>query len=640
MQPKVFPFGHIIEDGELKKIPLVNDWASQASNDPKVIQHWRDTFRDHIKGWGMPTGAVNGIYALDIDVKDGRNGFEYLRSQGIELPDIAYQNTPSGGRHIFFKHNPEFSKTTVNRVTGIDTRGDGGFVWLYNPDFSKPIPPIPDWVPQIVKRHYDYTHPEGPLVELNPAKAERDYQMALDKLRAAAVGERNHTLNLCAFTIGQLVAGGGIDANRAQADLAYVAESIGLSPHEIQATIRSGIGGGHRHPITHPFGSTPPPLPPGASETPILPPGDARWTPRFTTVADLKNWRKLKKPQLFKDWSSEDIILTSAIGGVGKTTIKLFEAVCLAVGAPFLGFECVTPGRTLFIAGEDSKAKLEAMLGRICQQLGFFDAGQEHFLESVINNVVIKRADDICLVAMDPRTRTFIPNQVALDKIYQAIEDLRPKQIVLDPIAMFWGPESALNDMVLAVHRTLQKIQAISDASIDMIAHIGKDSHTKKDTGQYSARGGTALASHSRIVRTLLKLNGEEYLALTGESLADNETAIECVVSKFSDGSPLLDKPFIIIRKGYLFERKDIPDHVSRGGDSDSDKLRILNFIKASTEDRPISSDIVTNHFFLEDPKINKSTCRALIKKLEYEGVIEEVPHQDALVGNWLRVKS
>ena len=149
---------------------------------------------------------------------------------------------------------------------------------------------------------------------------------------------------------------------------------------------------------------------------------------------------------------------------------------------------------------------------------------------------------------------------------------------------MFAGPESGGNHAARAMMEVMQRLVAISGAAVDMISHIGKDSATKRDTSQFSARGATSLANHSRIVRTLLKLNPQEYLEETGEELADGVTAIKVFVSKFSDGSPLLDNPFIILRKGCLFSRKDLPK--GNGSNHTADKARIFNFIRDKSTDR------------------------------------------------------
>lgn len=637
---KIFPCG-VTPEG--KKIPLIKDWETQASADPAQHQQWLEFFRDRIKGWGLPAGA-NGLYILDIDTKPGGvNGFQSLTEMGIVLPDTAYQRTPSGGLHLFFQTNEYSGRNTVNKELGLDTRGEHGFVWLYNPDFSRPILPTPHWIADAVskrKKPLPETH-QSTNLQLHPELSMQRFNDAIAAIRNAPEGERNHTLNTQAYVIGQLVRGGAVSAVYAEQAIHEAAASIGLTPSEIQATTRSGLKGGAANPLSHPFGDAPPvPALSIVAPAPELPKLDARWTPRCATRQDLTNWHYLRKPQLFEDWSSQDPILTSAIGGVGKTTMKLYEAACLALGEPFLGFKCLKPGKTLFVIGEDSEEKLYAMLGRTCKQMGLFEPGQESRLQTVIDSIRVKFADDICLVVANKHTGSYSPNPDAIRKIMEAVEDIQPVQIIFDPIAMFWGPEAGGNDMAVALSKAILILVKQSGASVDSIAHIGKDSATKKDTGQFSARGATALANHSRIIRTLISMDDAEYLEKTGEPLGQNQSAIMCHVSKFSDGSPILGKPFIILRDGFIFSRKNVPDGRVESPAA-NDKQRIFDMIRThSREDRPVTEQDVVDWAYTQQPRIAKSTTKSLIGLLKFEGVIEEVPHLDVTIGDWLRLKT
>lgn len=631
---KIFPAG-ITPDGE--KVPLI-PWRDNASSDPQVIAEWQRKYGDQIKLWGLPMGEVNGMFALDIDVKDGVSGFDSLKSIGVhELPVTAYQMTPSGGMHLFFKYDPAHNKNSVNVDLKLDTRTDGGFVWSYDPIFSIPLAQIPEWINKVKKvPKLNVTNNDAfkTPVKLDPAISLESFNHSIEMILQAGAGERNNTLNTHAYVIGKLVGGGGIEKEFAYNQLMFAASRIGLSEREAYSTIMSGLSGGEQNPQTSMFGDIKPVI---AIKIPEVyqPVQRDRWTPKFGTVAQLMNKSKLKKPQLFQEWSTEDIHLTSAIGGVGKTTLKLFEAVCLALGEDFLGFKCNRKGRTLFIIGEDSEDKLYANLGEMLEQMGL-----QSQMEYILTQIVIKKASDICLVDSDPKTRGFTPSNEAWEKVKEAVDDLKPDQIIFDPIAMFWGAESGGNDMAMALAKFMNRLQEYSNASIDMITHIGKDSATKKDLSQFSGRGGTALANHSRVVRTYLKLNETEYNDQTGRSLGFGETAIYVMVSKFSDGSAILDKPFIILRSRMLFEKVEIIETKPETGEQSvaKEKEIIFKFLRTkSTEESPVTAKQLVDYFVLED--IKKANTNAIISMLKMDGLIEEVPHRDTLVGKWLRVK-
>lgn len=636
---KIFP-ATILDDG--RKVPLIKDWMNQASADPEVQRQWCEFYKDKIKLWGLPTGAVNNIYAVDIDVKDGVNGFDSLKSLGVnELPRTAWQRTPSQGMHLFFQYDPRYNANTVNTELKIDTRSDNGFCWWYSPDFTIPLAPLPNWIDRVVvknKKDKIEITDSSQIVRLEPTIAIETFNQSIEAIKNAAQGERNHTLNTHAYIVGKLVAGGALGTEYAYEKLKEAAQYNGLDPREAHATIMSGLGSGTKNPMVHPFANAPAEPSIRIPELTVIEPRP-RWTPKFGTLAMLTDWTKLKKPQLFEDWSTEDIHLTSAVGGVGKTTLKVFEAVCLALGEDFLNFKSVAVGRTLFIIGEDSEEKLYATLGKMCKDMGLFKPENQHKLEAVVRNVVFKRASDICLVMQDQRTRTFIPNEESLIRIKEAIDDLKPKQIIFDPIAMFWGSEAGGNDMAMALSKAMLLLQTYSNASIDMITHIGKDSHTKKDLSQFSGRGGTALANHARVVRTLLKLNAQEYKDETGLELAEGTSAILCNVSKFSDGSPILDKPFVILRTGYLFERINCIEKLEhqKNEDVSKEKDTIYQWLKAnSTEARPVTLKDLSDVMVLSG--IKKTVSKSVVTILKLDKLVEEVPHSDGLIGMWLRV--
>lgn len=82
---------------------------------------------------------------------------------------------------------------------------------------------------------------------------ERALQEELARLEAAPDGTRNDALNRAAFAVGQLVAAGGLDRARVEADLAEAARRVGLGDAEIAATLRSGLDKGSAAPrdLTH-----------------------------------------------------------------------------------------------------------------------------------------------------------------------------------------------------------------------------------------------------------------------------------------------------------------------------------------------------------------------------------------------------
>ena len=604
---------------DINKIPLIKNWQREASNDPAQLRMWQEVYRDRLAYWSIPTGVANGLLVLDVDVKD--NGFETLKK--FSIPDTMFQRTRSGGAHYFFKY-PQDGHVYGNRVkfdTGLDVRGEGGYVVFYGA-VTKPIADAPPWLLAEARRS-EYQH-TGAVVKVAPEIAMGIIQTSLDAIREAPPGESNNVLNTEAFRIGQLVASQSITKEYAQAVLYQAAIERGKPSYEAKATIESGLTGGAKKPIVSPFGDKPPEL----QITIPPPPGPpARWTPRHFTRQDLLNTKFLKKPQLFTDWSTEDITITTADGGTGKTTLKLYEAICLALGERFLGFDCKNPGKTLFITGEDTDKKLAAMLGAIIRQMGLFEEGigNNGKIQTILDSIVIKKDADLCLIAKD-KQGFLAPNPVAMAKVLEAIEDIKPKMIVFDPISSFWGSEAALNDMSKAVTKFMSELVEKSHACVEMINHMGKQSSANKDMSQFAGRGGTGLPSNARVSRVFRGVSEEEYTEMTGENLTDKQSAILVNVNKFSDGSPLYNKPFLVIREGYLFSRKNLTPQKAREAErSMGDPERIFSYVK---EQRLLNKyptqAIVIAHFMLASDNISQERVKRALQVLTYSGLMGE----------------
>ena len=632
MNFKVFP-AHLTRDGQ--KVPLISGWNEAASNDPAQIKLWQELFRDRIHFWGVPCGAVNGIFVLDIDVKKV-NGWNTLKEMGVMIPNTLRQDTPSGGSHLIFRAHPGVHyPNSVSSKLGIDTRGDKGWIAWYGVVNNEPIQEIPEWVWHLKKPAETAPAVNAP-VKVAPEIAQGIILHSLAAIREAPEGESNNVLNVESFKVGQLVASGSISREYAESELYKAAKDRGKPDYEARATIKSGLDGGGSKPIQSPFGNT---APVAGFEIPAVPQMAERWTPPFLTRHDLLNTSKLRKPQLFKDWSTEDITIVTADGGTGKTTLQLGESIALALGDRFLGFDNVQRGRTLYITGEDTAPKLGAMIGAILNQMGLLEPipGNEEKVQTVLNSVVVKKDADLCLISKDKQGFLSV-NHEAMRKILEACDDLKPKMIVLDPIASFWGSESALNDMNKAVTKFASELVEKSKCNVTMINHMGKVSSATKDMSQFAGRGGSGLPSNSRVSRVLRSIDADEYKNLTGMELMGNRTAMLCNVNKFSDGSPLYNKPFVIIRDGYLFSRQTLTVAKERELEKEvEDTERIFTFIKkARLESKWPTVKVVVAHFMNHGDPMSEQRIKRAIATLQFTGhmgeIVAEIPNPNLTI--------
>lgn len=135
-----------------------------------------DEIRDDFLRWpkanvGIRTGPESGFFVIDLDVKSGADGVQWLREKIEEhgdWPDTIEALTPSGGWHVYFRYPDRFDPKTCEGLIapGVDVRGHGGIVlgvpsvkpgaaqsyrWK-NPPGLFDLAPAPEWLLELLPK--------------------------------------------------------------------------------------------------------------------------------------------------------------------------------------------------------------------------------------------------------------------------------------------------------------------------------------------------------------------------------------------------------------------------------------------------------------------------------------------------------
>lgn len=621
---RVFPVT-IIPDpnkpGSFLKLPLISSWYERATTDPTIINGWQQEFGSRFTHFGIPTGDANDIMAFDFDFKGGADPVKSCADQGLIFPPTLSQRTMSGGFHLIYRipKGLKVGNTAGSIVPGLDTRGQKGYIVQYALDFNTPITDVPDWFIQGLKKEQVQTIGNNYIIA--PSLARTMLEEICATVASAPPQESNNTLNVCAYTAARdLIGTGSLPKELVYEQLMIAAKQRGKSDREAQATIESGFAGGLKDApsVVCPFEPTP-------VRNMVLTSG---WCPPKPTIDQFFDFTHLRRPQNFKDWSPRDITLFTADGGSGKTTLLVNEAICLALGVPFAGFQCVEAGKTLFITGEDSSEKIYASMGKVMTDMGL----TREQMEIVADSIRVKKETDMTVITKD-RNNYLVPNHLAFQSIQHAITEMRPRMIVIDPIDMFWGSEAGLNDMSKAVAKFAMMLRDEADAQIVIVNHMGKQSSAEKDLTQFAGRGGSGLPSHARVVRTMMKMKDEEYTEMTGKPLGPDQYGMKLVTSKFSDYSPILDELMIFTRTGHVVERSTVIRTQEADKDDRHDTEKLLELIKEFTKrGTPVNEPAMISMLGLSKAKVvqalNHLTLSPpdgyLIKKMPNPDVLEK----------------
>lgn len=111
------------------KRPLIKAWQANCTTDETTIHGWWSQYPE--ARVGIATGE-GGFDVLDFDVQDGKPGIiqlEKLLDSGVLAPGtFRVVETPSGGRHLYFKGSGQRNKQNEKAIPGVDFRGSGGMV--------------------------------------------------------------------------------------------------------------------------------------------------------------------------------------------------------------------------------------------------------------------------------------------------------------------------------------------------------------------------------------------------------------------------------------------------------------------------------------------------------------------------------
>jgi hypothetical protein len=270
---------------------------------PDEVAHWRQ-YRFNT---GVATGAVSGCIVLDADSLLARVAAE---ERGV--PRTLTVSTPRG-THWYFQH-PGW--TVINHagrtwtklspeepgVDGWDLRGDGGYVvgpgsyyvptdverakgkleGAYSVEVDAPIAQAPDWLVALImpKVHRAPVERRETLETSSYGRAALNAEV--ETLTGTQHGSLNNQINLSAFAIGQLVAGGEIRADEGfgalwEALCVLGVQDDGKAPGTLQRGWDAGMdvprGAEHVEPVTpeQALGTRAPIAPPPPGSAPLPP---------------------------------------------------------------------------------------------------------------------------------------------------------------------------------------------------------------------------------------------------------------------------------------------------------------------------------------------------------------------------------
>ena len=223
------------------KKPYTEHGFKDASLEPRQILEWWRRWPDALVA--IPTGDATGVAVIDIDCKNGVDGFASLMAAGIVMPETWLAQSRSGGAHFYFQAarwpDPPLRsaaplKLFGRKLPGVDIRADGGYLILpgardgYRWSRLRPGRSILAPMPRRLLEGLRWKAPErpAPIFRASGRPADALVADACRAIASAQPGARQETLAREAWRIGRLVAEGRADHGAALAALLTAAGAI------------------------------------------------------------------------------------------------------------------------------------------------------------------------------------------------------------------------------------------------------------------------------------------------------------------------------------------------------------------------------------------------------------------------------
>lgn len=206
------------------KSPVEDKWQTHSTNAMATWQTW--------SGSGVGCHLENSkIVVIDLDNKHGKNGFlswqDALDELQIDLPHTLEVDTPSGGRHIYFRAK-ESRKSIIGWRSGIDIKSTGQVV----------LPPT--WTKKIVDENGKIDQHEG-YYKIRKGYDLKDFGGVLpvipDELERFIYGDNKNDQKQPRFEVPNKIVGGIRNKTLYKQACSLVAQS--LHPEAIVASINS-----------------------------------------------------------------------------------------------------------------------------------------------------------------------------------------------------------------------------------------------------------------------------------------------------------------------------------------------------------------------------------------------------------------
>jgi AAA domain len=224
---------------------------------------------------------------------------------------------------------------------------------------------------------------------------------------------------------------------------------------------------------------------------------------QFRAEADIAPWQWLYERHLLRG----EVAGTAAMGGTGKSTLSIVEALVMASGRALLGGDVSTPLRVVLINLEDTHNTMDKRIAAVMRQYGLTPA-------DIGDRLIIKAKGEIKIkVARQLRSGDVERNGLVIKALTKLMLEHRADVLSIDSFIRTHRVNENDNSAVQEV------VECFEDIATDAQCAVHLWHHTRKTGGERatieSARGAIAFVDACRSARILETMSGKEHEQLS-----------------------------------------------------------------------------------------------------------------------------
>lgn len=127
--------------------PYPKNGHLEASRNPGQIRSWWAQYPDAIPA--VNTG-MSGLVVVDVDVKNGKDGWQTLTEAWVDIPATFEYETQNGGTHLVYRSDRKdlSGVAPYRKMAGVDRRAGSSFVfwWGDPPESFEVFTEAPEWL--------------------------------------------------------------------------------------------------------------------------------------------------------------------------------------------------------------------------------------------------------------------------------------------------------------------------------------------------------------------------------------------------------------------------------------------------------------------------------------------------------------